>query len=82
MKINEIYIEALKTLNDYVTVSEWAQKVGELYPDILEKAEKEMTFFSTGERYVRHRGGEGSPPMNAPFLTDEERERYRGSYLL
>jgi len=22
------------------------------------------------------------PPMNAPFLTDEERERYRGSYLL
>jgi len=29
-----------------------------------------------------HRGGEGSPPMNAPFLTDEERERYRGSYLL
>ena len=41
-----------------------------------------MTFFSTGERYVRHRGGEGSPPMNAPFLTDEERERYRGSDLL
>ena len=41
-----------------------------------------MTFFSTGERYVRHRGGEVPPPMNAPFLTDEERERYRGSYLL
>lgn len=41
MKINEIYFEALKTFNDYVTVSEWAQKVGELYPEILEKAEKE-----------------------------------------
>lgn len=41
-----------------------------------------MTFFSTGERYVRHWGGESSPPMNAPFLTDEERERYRESYLL
>lgn len=41
MKINELYFEALKTFDDYVTVSEWAQKVGELYPDILEKAEKE-----------------------------------------
>ncbi len=41
-----------------------------------------MTFFSTGERYLQHRGGESSPPMSAPFLTDEERERYRGSYLL
>ena len=28
-----------------------------------------MTFYGTGERYVRHRGGEGSPTMNAPFLT-------------
>ncbi|WP_153882640.1 hypothetical protein [Bacteroides xylanisolvens] len=27
-------------------------------------------------------GGESSPPMSAPFLIDEERERYRGSYLL
>lgn len=41
MKINEIYIEALKKFSDYVTVSEWAQKVGELYPDILENAEKQ-----------------------------------------
>ena len=41
-----------------------------------------MTFFSTGERYVRHRGGEGSPPMNAPFLTEEDGERYRGRDLL
>ncbi len=41
MKINQIYIEALKTFNDYVTVSEWAQKVSELYPDILENAEKQ-----------------------------------------
>ena len=41
MKINEIYIEALKTFSDYVTVSEWAQKVGELYPEILENAEKQ-----------------------------------------
>jgi len=41
MKINEKYTEALKTFTVFVTVQEWAQKVCELYPDLLEKAEKE-----------------------------------------
>ncbi|WP_419782728.1 HNH endonuclease [Malaciobacter marinus] len=41
MKINEKYLESLKSFDDYVTVSEWAEKVGILYPDILEKANKE-----------------------------------------
>lgn len=41
MKIHEKYLEALKTFDDYVTVSEWAEKVGILYPDLLEKANKE-----------------------------------------
>lgn len=41
MKIYEKYIEALKTFTVFVTVYEWAQKVSELYPDLLEKAEKE-----------------------------------------
>jgi len=41
MTINEKYIETLKTFNDYITVSEWAQKVSELYPDLLENAEKQ-----------------------------------------
>ncbi len=41
MKINDKYIEALKTFTVFVTVQEWAQKVCELYPDLLEKAEKE-----------------------------------------
>jgi hypothetical protein len=41
MKIYDKYIEALKTFNDFVTVSEWALRVGELYPDLLEKADKE-----------------------------------------
>ena len=39
MNITEKYLEALKPLTDWVIVSEWAIKVGELYPDILEKAE-------------------------------------------
>jgi len=41
MKIHEKYTEALKSFTEFVTVYEWAQKVGELYPDLLVKAEKE-----------------------------------------
>jgi hypothetical protein len=41
MKIHEKYLEALKTFEDYVTVSEWAEKVGVMYPDLLEKANNE-----------------------------------------
>ncbi len=32
------YLEALKTFNDWVIVSEWATKVGEVYPDLLAEA--------------------------------------------
>lgn len=35
------YLEALKTFDDWVIVSEWAQRFGELYPDLLAKAEVE-----------------------------------------
>ena len=38
MKIHEKYLEALKTFSDYTTVSEWAIKFSEMYPDELEKA--------------------------------------------
>ncbi|MEM7186460.1 MAG: HNH endonuclease [Bacteroidota bacterium] len=41
MKVHEKYTEALKTFSEYVTVHEWAQRVCELYPDLLKKAEKE-----------------------------------------
>lgn len=41
MKINEKYIEALKQINDWTTVSDWAIKVGNVYPDLLDKANKE-----------------------------------------
>ncbi|MBM4253842.1 MAG: HNH endonuclease [Deltaproteobacteria bacterium] len=41
MKINEKYIEALREINDWTTVANWAIKVGELYPDLLAKANKE-----------------------------------------
>lgn len=38
MKIHEKYLEALKTFTDYTTVSEWAEKFTQMYPDELEKA--------------------------------------------
>ena len=38
MKIVEKYLEAIKTFTDYVTISEWAIKFSEMYPDELEKA--------------------------------------------
>lgn len=41
MKIVEKYLEALKTFTDYVTISEWAVKFGEMYPDELEKANEQ-----------------------------------------
>jgi len=34
----EKYLDALKTFDDWVLVSEWAQRFGELYPELLEKA--------------------------------------------
>lgn len=42
MKIHEKYLEALKTFDGFVTVSEWAIKVAEIYPDILKKAQKNV----------------------------------------
>jgi len=41
MSITDQYLEALKVFDDWVTVSEWATKFGELYPDLLEKANQE-----------------------------------------
>lgn len=41
MNITEKYLEALKQADDWVMVSEWAQKVAAVYPDILAKAERE-----------------------------------------
>ncbi len=60
MKIHEKYLEALKTFDEYVTVSEWAIRFGEIYPELLEKAEKEAKKHkkpSTGLREIAARIG-------------------------
>ncbi|MES9901868.1 MAG: hypothetical protein ABW168_04180 [Sedimenticola sp.] len=41
MSITEQYLEALKQVDELVPVSVWAEKVGEVYPDLLEKANEE-----------------------------------------
>jgi len=41
LKIKDKYLEALKTFTDFVTISEWAIKFSEMYPDELEKANKQ-----------------------------------------
>lgn len=41
MTKSQKYLEALKSFNDWVVVSEWATKVGEIYPDLLETANKQ-----------------------------------------
>ena len=41
MTKSQKYLEALKSFDDWVVVSEWATKVGEIYPDLLETANKQ-----------------------------------------
>ena len=41
MKMHEKYLHSLSQSADWLTVSEWALKVSEVYPDILAKAELE-----------------------------------------
>lgn len=41
MKIVEKYVEAIKTFDDFVPVSVWAEKFATMYPDELEKANEQ-----------------------------------------
>lgn len=56
--ISNKYIEALRTIQGWTTVSEWALKVSEIFPDILEKANLEAKNHkrpSTGIREITAR---------------------------
>lgn len=39
MKIQEKYLKALESTTSWITVAEWAQLVGDTYPDLLVKAD-------------------------------------------
>lgn len=56
--ISEKYLDALKAIDGWTTVSDWAIKVGEMFPDILEKANEEARNHkrpSTGIREIAAR---------------------------
>ncbi len=43
MTKSQKYLEALKSFDDWTVVSEWAIKVGEIYPDLLETANRQAS---------------------------------------
>ena len=56
--INEKYLTALKQIDSWTTVYDWALKVGELFPELLEKANaqaKQQKRPSTGIREIAAR---------------------------
>jgi hypothetical protein len=62
MKISEKYLETLKIINDWTTVSGWAVKFGELNPDLLAKAHEQALRQkrpSTGLREIAARMSSG-----------------------
>lgn len=85
MKINEKYLEALKTFNELVTVSEWAQRVGEIYPDLLEKAEKEALAQKNETTGLREIAARISSRLSAGqfenVIVDESERPRRAKYL-
>ncbi|WP_409439124.1 hypothetical protein [Psychromonas sp. GE-S-Ul-11] len=40
MRVHEKYLRAIEDHNDWLTVSEWAVKVADIYPDILKKLKR------------------------------------------
>lgn len=56
--VSNSYLEALRAINGWTTVSDWALKVGEMFPELLEKANKEAKNHkrpSTGIREIAAR---------------------------
>lgn len=56
----EMYLDTLRTFEDWVIVSEWAQRFSELHPELLEKANREaenQASDTTGMREIAARIG-------------------------
>jgi ribonuclease BN (tRNA processing enzyme) len=74
------YLESLKTFDDWVIVSEWATKVGEVYPDLLveanAQAEKQANP-TTGLRELAARISSRLSSGGFPEVEIDERERPR-----
>ena len=84
--IRSKYLEALKTLNRWVIVSEWSEKVVEMYPEILKNAEEQASNYknkSTGLREVTARisSGISSGAYVGSIEIDESERPRRIRYL-
>jgi hypothetical protein len=53
MSIAKKYLDALELLNDWTTVSDWAIKFGEIFPELLVKANKEAQEYKTPSTGLR-----------------------------
>jgi hypothetical protein len=75
MKINDKYIEALRSFSDWATVSDWALKVSEMFPEELEKADKqaaEQKNETTGLREIAARIGSRVSKDNFKGLVESD----------
>lgn len=74
------YLEALKTFDDWVIVSEWATRVGELYPDLLEIANQQaanQANETTGLRELAARISSNLSSSGVPNVEVDDSERPR-----
>jgi ribonuclease BN (tRNA processing enzyme) len=74
------YLEALKTFDDWVIVSEWAIKVGEVYPDLLAEANvqaEQQANPTTGLRELAARISSRLSSGGFPEVEVDESERPR-----
>ena len=74
------YLEALKTFDDWVIVSEWAQRVGELYPEVLAEADEQaanQAHATTGLREIAARISSRLSTGGFPEVEIDESERPR-----
>ena len=65
MKIRDKYLEALKSIGDWALVSDWAIRVGEMYPDLLAKAEEQAANQSQDTTGLREIGSRISSGLSA-----------------
>lgn len=80
MTKSQKYLEALKSFNDWVIVSEWATRVGELYPDLLEIANQQaanQANETTGLRELAARISSNLSSGGFPDVEVDDRERPR-----
>jgi len=74
------YLEALKTFEDWIIVSDWAVRVGELYPDLLKAANEQaanQVNETTGLRELAARISSRLSTGGFPEVEIDDRERPR-----